>query len=306
MKSSAKVHDTLVYRLSQVLTKLNQGESLDPQTLANEFGVNLRTIQRDLNVRFACLPLNKTAGRYWLEAAHLGKLTIKDISQFASLSGVNGLFPQLTEQFLRGVFDSDRKDVWMVKGHHYEDLRGKDVLFSTLEQAIVDHRHIQFNYNKAPGQSKLRQQVEPYKLINQKGIWYLGAWDDGKLKAFSVAKMEALITTSTIFTPRSHIDEELKRSDGIWLGVQRQRVVLHVSGTVADYFKRRQLIPNQHIERELPGGHVLVSTTVAQADEVLSIVRYWIPHVRVLEPVEFQKQLEAGLARYLTGSSNES
>ncbi len=27
MNSSAKVHDTLVYRLSQVLTKLNQGES---------------------------------------------------------------------------------------------------------------------------------------------------------------------------------------------------------------------------------------------------------------------------------------
>lgn len=306
MNSSAKVHDTLVYRLSQVLTKLNQGESLDPQALADEFGVNLRTIQRDLNVRFACLPLIKTAGRYRLEAAHLGKLTIKDISQFASLSGVSGLFPQLSEQFLRGVFDSDRKDVWIVKGHHYEDLRGKDVLFSALEQAIVDRRYIQFNYNKAPGQSKLRQQVEPYKLINQKGIWYLAAWDDGKLKAFSVAKMEGLIAASTIFTPRSHIDEELEKSDGIWLGVQRQRVVLRVSGTVADYFKRRQLIPNQQIERELPGGDILVSTTVAQADEVLSIVRYWIPHVRVLEPVEFQKQLEAGLARYLTSSSNES
>ena len=101
MISSTKVHDTLVYRLSQVLTKLNQGESLDPRALADEFGVNLRTIQHDLNVRFASLPLIKTAGLYRLEPAHLGKLTIKDISQFASLSGVSGLFPQLSEQFLR-------------------------------------------------------------------------------------------------------------------------------------------------------------------------------------------------------------
>jgi hypothetical protein len=46
-------HDTLVYRLAQILVKLNQGEKLDPVTLADEFGVNLRTIQRDLNVRFA-------------------------------------------------------------------------------------------------------------------------------------------------------------------------------------------------------------------------------------------------------------
>ncbi len=79
----------------------------------------------------------------------------------------------------------------------------------------------------------------------------------------------------------------------------RQRVVLRVAGAVADYFKRRQLIPNQKIERELMGGDILVSTTVAQADEVLSIVRYWIPHVRILEPVEFQQQLEVGLAGYL-------
>jgi rRNA-processing protein FCF1 len=41
MNRPTKSHDTLVYRLSQVLQKLNQGESLDPQQLADEFGVNL-------------------------------------------------------------------------------------------------------------------------------------------------------------------------------------------------------------------------------------------------------------------------
>ena len=53
MKRPTRHHDTLVYRLSEVLTKLNQGDSLDPKALADEFGVNRRTIQRDLNVRFA-------------------------------------------------------------------------------------------------------------------------------------------------------------------------------------------------------------------------------------------------------------
>lgn len=50
-------HDTLVRRLSEMLFKLNQGERLDPAALAEEFGVNIRTIQRDLNERFAYLPL---------------------------------------------------------------------------------------------------------------------------------------------------------------------------------------------------------------------------------------------------------
>ncbi len=40
---------------------------------------------------------------------------------------------------------------------------------------------------------------------------------------------------------------------------------------------------------------------MAKAEEVLSVVRYWLPHVRILEPIEFQQQLDAGLAEYLAG-----
>lgn len=299
MTRSPRAHGTLVYRLSQVLTKLNMGESLDPQALADEFGVNLRTIQRDLNVRFACLPLVKTGGRYRMDESHLGKLTIKDLEQFASLSGVGGLFPQLTDRFLRGIFEDGKASAWLVKGHHYEDLRGQAGLFAELERAIVDHHHVEFTYNKAPGQRKFHGQVEPYKLINSKGIWYLAAWAGGKLKSFSVTKMAALRTGQTTFLPRPNIDNELAASDGIWLGVKRQRVLIRVGSQVAGYFKRRQLIPNQVIEKELDGGDILVATTVAHADEVLPVIRYWIPHVRILEPVEMQQQMESGLAVYL-------
>ena len=59
-------HETIVYRLAQILIKLNQGERVEPKELAEEFGVNLRTIQRDLNQRFAYLPLIKEEGRYRL------------------------------------------------------------------------------------------------------------------------------------------------------------------------------------------------------------------------------------------------
>lgn len=37
---SASNYDTLVYRLAQMLVKLNQGDKLDPQVLADELGVN--------------------------------------------------------------------------------------------------------------------------------------------------------------------------------------------------------------------------------------------------------------------------
>jgi hypothetical protein len=112
---SDRSHDTLVYRLAQMLVKLNQGERLDPQALADEFGVNLRTIQRDLNERFAYLPLEKTDGRYHLDPAFLGKLSTRDIERFASLAGVRGLFPSLSDEFLRDIFDARIQSALLVK-----------------------------------------------------------------------------------------------------------------------------------------------------------------------------------------------
>ncbi len=295
----SRAHDTLVYRLSEVLTKLNQGESLNPQALADEFGVNLRTIQRDLNVRFAGLPLIKTNGRYKMDEAHLGKLTIRDIERFAAFTGVSGLFPEMSGQFLKEVFASNAHDAWLVKGHSYEDLREHRAMFATIEQAIVEKHTVQFRYNKTDGETRVRSAVEPYKLINQKGIWYLAAWNDGKLKSFAISRMEALMVDDAIFVPRPQVEKELADSDGIWLGAVRHRVLIQVSSQAATFFRRRKLLPNQVIETETEGGDILVSTTVVHSDEVLPIIRYWIPHVRIIEPPQYQQLLEQGLTDYL-------
>ncbi|EAJ7469980.1 HTH domain-containing protein, partial [Campylobacter jejuni] len=44
-----KEYDKLSIRLVQILSKFNNGESLSAQELAQEFNVDTRTIQRDLN-----------------------------------------------------------------------------------------------------------------------------------------------------------------------------------------------------------------------------------------------------------------
>ena len=35
-------------RLVEILRRLNEGERIDPKALVSEFGVNLRTVQREL------------------------------------------------------------------------------------------------------------------------------------------------------------------------------------------------------------------------------------------------------------------
>jgi predicted DNA-binding transcriptional regulator YafY len=296
-------HDTLVYRLAQILVKFNQGEKLDPQTLADEFGVNLRTIQRDLNVRFAYLPLQKTGGHYQLDPAFLGKLSTRDIERFAGLAGVRGLFPSLSDDFLRDIFDTRIQSALLVKGHHYEDLSGKETAFRQLEQAIVARSHVAFDYAKDEG-TKSYTSVAPYKLMNHKGIWYLAARDGGKVKTFSFSKIERLRLLDTHFAADPDIDKTLAEEDGIWLGEDKKEIVLKIASEVAGYFKRRRLIANQVIEKELEDGGLIVSAKVGHLNQALPIVRYWIPHIRIISPEYLQAEIEKGLAEYLNRKAN--
>lgn len=291
-------HDTLVYRLAQMLVKLNQGEKLNPQALADEFGVNLRTIQRDLNIRFAYLPLQKTDGYYHLDPTFLGKLSTKDVDRFAGLAGVRGLFPSLSDDFLRDIFDARIQAAVMVKGHDYENMAGKEAAFRSLEQAIVGRQHIAFDYQKDSG-LKSYSGVAPFKLINHKGIWYLAARDGEKLKAFSFSKIEKLRVLESRFPADPDIDKQLAEEDGIWLSDDKKEIVLKIDCEVAGYFKRRKLIANQVIEKELEDGGLIISAKVGHPNQVVPIVRYWIPHIRIISPEGLQAEMEKELTEYL-------
>ena len=301
MKSSAN-HETIVYRLAQILIKLNQGEKLDPQQLADEFRVTLRTIQRDLNVRFAYLPLQREGKRYSLDTAFLGKLSTRDVERFASLAGVKGLFPSLSDDFLRDIFDARIQSALLVKGHDYENLSGKEVQFRKLEEAIIARQCITFDYTKDSG-DKHYPSVEPYRLVNHKGIWYLAGKDGDKLKTFAFGKMGALHVLESVFQHDPKIDQTLEDEDGIWIGEEKKEIVLKVAKEVAGYFKRRKLIANQVIEKELEDGGLIVSAKVGHPNQVLPIVRYWIPHLRIISPEGLQGEMEMELHTYLSRSN---
>lgn len=234
--AAADGNNVLVYRLVQLLIKLNQGKKLDPQALAEEFGVTRRTLQRDLNERLAYLPLEKIDGRYRLNPAFLGKISARDIEHFASLAGVRGLFPSLSADFLRDVFDARIQSARLVKGPHYEDLGGRKHGFETLE---------------------------------------------------------------TTFTFDSAVGKTLRQEDGIWLNETRIEVVLTLAKDAPGYFKHRPLVAHQVIDKELADGGLIVSARVAHINQILPIVRHWIPHVRIISPPGLQAEMEREIRAYL-------
>ena len=298
--TASAYHDKLAYRLTQILIKLNQGDKLDPQALAAEFTVHVRTIQRDLKERFAFLPLERTGDRYFLNVSYLGKLNLRDLGHFAGLAGVRGLFPSLSDDFLRDIFDSRLQSALLVRGHRYETLDGREDDFRRLEQAILTHRRIGFTYQKSEG-AKAYAGVQPYRLVNQDGVWYLAARDGPKLKAYTFSKIDGLQVSSETFAPDPAVNATLAQEDSIWLSENKIEVVLKVAREAAGYFRRRKLIASQVIEKELEDGGLIVSCKVAHPNQILPIVRYWLPSIRIISPEGYQAALEADLKAYLTG-----
>ncbi|WP_269635723.1 WCX domain-containing protein [Polaromonas glacialis] len=76
-------------------------------------------------------------------------------------------------------------------------------------------------------------------------------------------------------------------------------MVLKVARQAADYFLRRKLIGGQKIEKELEDGGLIVSGTIAHPNQILPIVRYWLPSIHVISPEGMQAELEGQLRAYL-------
>ena len=85
-------HEKLAYRLADMITMLNGGETLNITDLTEKYQVSRRTMLRDIEDRLGFLPLQKTAQGYKLEPSYLGQLSYKDIRTFAQISGISGLY----------------------------------------------------------------------------------------------------------------------------------------------------------------------------------------------------------------------
>jgi predicted DNA-binding transcriptional regulator YafY len=296
-------HVPLAERLAALMQRLANGECLKiDENLAGEFGVNTRTLQRDFSSRLSFLPLEKTEQGHALDPRYLGALKPQDIRDFAALAGVSGLFPALDDAFIRDLFDRRLADTLSIHGPAYEDLQQRQAEFRKLQEAIGERRHLRFAYQNAEGTRK-EVEAQPYRLANVSGIWYLFAVDvaDGKPKSYAFGRLSHLARLDRTFAQDREIVELLAQEDSQWLKQEKTEAVLKVSAPAALYFRRRPLIAQQRTVKELEDGGLIVSGKFAHPNQILPIVRYWIPHMRIVSPEGWQKDLEAELQGYLEG-----
>ncbi|WP_105201534.1 helix-turn-helix transcriptional regulator [Pseudoalteromonas sp. T1lg10] len=282
-------------RLVIIITRLNDGEALSKKELAEEFNVDLRTIQRDVNEKLAFLPLIHNNSYFRLEPSALGRLSPVDIRNFSELTGVGKLFPNLDTKFVTKLLSQVYDNPFTVKGYHYEATDLVRPNLEKLEAIIRTYKTVHFTYK-----DKQYRHVKPYRLVNSKGIWYLAAVDKDTLKAFHLLDMKHIFEQEETFEPNEVVLTEIEEEDGIFFNAKKFEVVVKVSKDIAEYFLRRSLFPNQRIIEELETGELLVSSRVATDKQILPLIRYWIPEIEVISPDGIKHDLLEELNNYLS------
>lgn len=292
-KASSK-GEKLAQRLSGILALLHQGEHLDKHLLADRFQVDVRTIERDLAERLDGLVERNAQGRWQLMHATRGSIPARHLNEYARLSGTQHLFPDSSLAYLLHQLDKPgNRRTMQVQPAATEDLGAKTPYFARLEAAIDHCFECTFEYK-----GKVRR-VQPYRLIHKQGIWYLAATEGERLKNFSVALVTGLtVDDGRRFSPKPEHHDHIDGKDDVWFAPDTVEVVLRVAPVAAHYFTRRALLPRQRHRVQVDGA-LIVTSQISHPQQLLPVVRYWLPHVRIVQPTQWHEHLVSELKEAL-------
>ncbi len=253
-------------RLLRLLSLLQARRDWTSTELATRLGVTTRTIRNDMDrLRRLGYPVDArpgVAGGYRLgTGGGMPPLLLDDDEAVAVAIGLrtaaSGSIAGIEETSVRAL--AKLQQVLPSRLRHRVSAfqssalpmpsRGPQVdpeVLTVIASACRDHERLRFDYRSHSGTAS-RRSVEPYRLANDRGRWYLVAWDSGRndWRTFRVDRIEPRTPAGPRFTPRAlppdrEIAAQVARGIGEATWRYRARVIVHAP---AAYVRGRLPIP---------------------------------------------------------------
>jgi len=308
-------------RLHDVIRLLEARYGATVEELAEETGVNRRTVFRDLQaIRDAGYPLVS-------EREADGRLLYRFLTGFKKIPPITFSLPELMTLYLcRGQLDflqgtPFQDDLDAIFGRirsslpprsvaHLEriaraaaprfqgvrDYRGKRELLERLREALLYQYRCTIRY--APPRREAEEYlVDPYTLLFFSNSLYLGAFahNRGALRLFLVDRLQEV----TVSRERFEVPEDFRPQDltGSAFGLidgEPLAVRVRFAPQVAHLVRERTWNPDQQLA-EAADGSLHLSFTAAGEKEILAWLYSYLPHVEVLEPASLRAAFRQGL-----------
>ena len=127
--------------------------------------------------------------------------------------------------------------------------------------------------------------------------------ESGVLKHFAFSRIQGLSVKNTHFVPNQEFESMIEKSKVQWINSNPKSVKLQVQNIAKEYFMRKAFASNMCVEYEDSLCFYVVCSH-SYDDEILNLVKMFLPFVRIVEPVELQEKLERILQEYLKDSKN--
>ena len=296
-------YDKALTRLRVILQRLNDGEALGVKELAEDFGVSTRTIQRDFNEKLVSSYPIFQENKKWKMQDGFKIEKIRDIEDKIVLDiiekitdGIGGNFASKSKKLLSKIKNDEHSPIYAKL--NIEDVSDKLDEINLLENAIKSKSEIKCQYVYDKG--RYDTTIKPLKIVNYEGFWYLVALQKDEAKKYYLKELSNITLTNTTFTIDTKIDELLNNSISIWFNQHTEpfEVKLFATKGATKYFQRRPL-PTQIITSLNNDDTMEFVVKITHEMEILPIIKYWIPHLHIVEPTWLKDIVREDLEKYL-------
>lgn len=302
-------------KMELLIAHLNQNpDGITTQELSEFLGCNIKTIQNyinDLNNQFVegvelvkicrgkyCIidsrtPIDKAAIN--MEKKVYLKLALEALQNLSNISQYHG---ELIKDFKLDTLNMP----YSIKTEDYQKLNTDKEEVEILEEAIVNDNIIVFEFKSK------NYHVEPYRLVNFDGIWYLYGKDieekgENHYKTWMLKYIDKVEISygEKHDTPDDEIDQDLSMAYSAQFILDKFfDVTVKVAAQVSDIFTERNHLPNQ-ISEKLPDGSLLVTSTISTYEDIDPEIKSWIPYIEIIKPLDYREKFIAELQGYLDG-----
>ncbi len=317
-------------RLLFIDRKIQEGGFPNCSSLADEWEVSSKTIQRDLEyLRYQLdVPLEYSAkerGYYYTEPCfQLPAMDVKESDLFAIylaeklLSQYEGtpIYHNLCQVFQK-IEDSLPAKISLGPASDFSRFSffsaSQTMIRPGIWQAVFDGlrtlHSLDISYQAAggPGESK-RRRIDPYHGVRFEGDWYVIAYCHLRkdIRTFSLARIsEAVLSQEGFVIPPDFNFQAITASHfGVHWSDEEVQVRIHFSKEVAPYIRERIWHSSQQIA-DGKEGDVILELRVSHLFELKKWLLSWGRHAKVLDPPalgrEMAAEAKAMAAIYLEG-----
>jgi predicted DNA-binding transcriptional regulator YafY len=301
---------TTLQRMVHIHTLIQRGKLPNANSLAKELSVSTKSIHRDLQFMRDRLGLPwaydeiKHGYYYTCEVGAFPTFQVSEGELFALVLAEKALQQYRGTPFeapLKSAFEKISTSLpdtisvnWSdwdqsVSFHTSSEPILKFDVFGELSRAASERQQVRLQYRKPGAKQPESRVVDPYRLANVNGEWFLFAHCHLRkdIRTFVPSRILSIERTGEMFDRPSKfsLEQRLRDAFGVHSGAQKHEVTIRFSPRTADYIREKKWHPSQKT-KELRDGGVELHLELSSLDEIKRWILGWAGEATVLSPPE--------------------